>query len=116
MKRSALLLCVATLAVLSIGSGTAGRTTRGDVPAVLDGPAPWADSVLSTLSLDDRSAQLLKEPAFCHRASDFRRCTTSGHILDVHFKVVLGVYSATRNTKGPEFGALRIPVLGLSST
>ena len=67
MKRFAFLVSLAALAVLSIGSGSQGRTGRGEVPAFMEGPMPWADSVLASLTLDDRIAQLMMVAAYSNK-------------------------------------------------
>jgi beta-glucosidase-like glycosyl hydrolase/CubicO group peptidase (beta-lactamase class C family) len=67
MKRILFLAAVASLGVLSIGSGSPGSTSRRDVPAFMEGPMPWADSVLASLSLDDRIAQLMMVAAYSNK-------------------------------------------------
>lgn len=73
MKRIiALLFGVSTLLVTF-----SGRPLRaGDrhvMPAFLDAPTPWADSVLSTLSLDERIAQLMMVAAWSNKGRDHVR-------------------------------------------
>ncbi len=73
MKRLALLLFITALAVLSIGSGSQGQSSRGELPAFLEGPTPWADSVLASLSLDDRIAQLMMVAAYSNKGREHVR-------------------------------------------
>lgn len=73
MKRPLLAFAVAVLAVMSISSGPPGRTSRGRTPAFLDGPMPWADSVLASLSLDDRIAQLMMVAAYSNKGREHVR-------------------------------------------
>ena len=51
--------------VLTLGSSS--QVDQGYVPAFLEGSTPWADSVFSTLSLDDRIAQLLMVAAYSNK-------------------------------------------------
>lgn len=82
MKRLPLLFTIATLAVLSMSSapvhqGTevnpSGPTSHGRPPAFLEGPMPWADSVLASLSLDDRIAQLMMVAAYSNKGREHVR-------------------------------------------
>ena len=55
-------------ATLSLGSAqTHRRSEAGTPPPFLDTATPWADSVFSTLSLDDRIAQLMMVAAYSDR-------------------------------------------------
>ena len=50
--------------VLSLGTAQSGVEEYRQAPPFLEGETPWADSVFSTLSLDDRIAQLMMVAAY----------------------------------------------------
>lgn len=73
MKRSlAFLLAIATL-LISFGGRPLRTGDRHAMPAFLDAPTPWADSVLSTLSLDERIAQLMMVAAWSNKGREHVR-------------------------------------------
>ena len=73
MKRIPLLFGTVALALLSVG-GSAPRTTSASPnPAFLEGPTPWADSMLATLSLDERIAQLMMVAAWSNKGREHVR-------------------------------------------
>ncbi len=73
MKRIPLFFAAAILLLVSFS----GRPVRTDEkrlqPAFLDAPAPWADSVLSTLSLDEKIAQLMMVAAWSNKGREHVR-------------------------------------------
>lgn len=69
MKRALALPLLAGAAVILLG----GRAVPDRTPAFLSAPTPWADSVLSTLSLDDRIAQLMMVAAYSNKGRDHER-------------------------------------------
>ncbi|HNA31776.1 MAG TPA: hypothetical protein PL106_01530, partial [Flavobacteriales bacterium] len=80
MKRPFLTLALAVLAALSIGSGSArpqaperGPARPDLLPAFLDRPTPWADSVMASLDLNDRIAQLMMVAAYSNKGREHVR-------------------------------------------
>ena len=80
MKRPFLTLVLTVLAVLSIGSGSArvqapesDPPRRDELPAFLDRPTPWADSVMASLDLDGRIAQLMMVAAYSNKGREHVR-------------------------------------------
>ncbi len=71
MKRTILFSVTTLLGLLSLGGGppiSNPNTSPGrKVPAFLEGPSPWADSVLATLDLDQRIAQLMMVAAYSNK-------------------------------------------------
>jgi hypothetical protein len=59
MKRKILFIAVLVGTVLSLGTAQPGVKQYRQAPPFLDGATPWADSVFSSLSLDQRIAQLM---------------------------------------------------------
>ncbi len=65
MKRRFPFFALLLGATLSLGSAQSHRVTEsGTPPPFLSAATPWADSVFSTLSLDDRIAQLMMVAAY----------------------------------------------------
>lgn len=54
-------------ALLMLGGSTFQEHLRTQAPPFLEMPTPWADSVLSTLSLDERIAQLMMVAAYSNK-------------------------------------------------
>ncbi|MCC7503122.1 MAG: glycoside hydrolase family 3, partial [Flavobacteriales bacterium] len=50
-----------------------GRPVPNRTPAFLEASAPWADSMLTTLSLDERIAQLMMVAAYSNKGRDHER-------------------------------------------
>jgi beta-glucosidase-like glycosyl hydrolase/CubicO group peptidase (beta-lactamase class C family) len=69
MDRLLTLTLVTAVAVLFLG----GRSVPRHTPDFLGAPTPWADSVLSTLSLDERIAQLMMVAAYSNKGRDHER-------------------------------------------
>lgn len=67
MKRILLLPALLLLGLLSMGGGPPLRSPHALVPPFLDRSSPWADSVLATLNLDQRIAQLLMVAAYSNK-------------------------------------------------
>jgi beta-glucosidase-like glycosyl hydrolase/CubicO group peptidase (beta-lactamase class C family) len=76
MKRASISLAAIGLAWLSLGSGLVHQDPQPATNSLLRTPAPppflaapshWADSVLSTLSLDERIAQLMMVAAYSNK-------------------------------------------------
>ncbi|MEO7082180.1 MAG: glycoside hydrolase family 3 N-terminal domain-containing protein, partial [Flavobacteriales bacterium] len=67
MKRTILLSVTILLGLLSLGGGPPTSHAPRKVPAFIDGPSPWADSVLATLDLDQRIAQLMMVAAYSNK-------------------------------------------------
>ncbi|MFT3885509.1 MAG: glycoside hydrolase family 3 N-terminal domain-containing protein [Flavobacteriales bacterium] len=67
MKRSLSITGLAAVALLSLGGRSEHPHIAGTPPPFLDAPTPWADSVLSTLSLDERIAQLMMVAAYSNK-------------------------------------------------
>ena len=73
MQRSFLPLLALAAGLLSL-SGTPPTTrTFGTPPPFLASPTPWADSVFSTLSLDERIAQLMMVAAYSNKGREHVR-------------------------------------------
>lgn len=70
MKRTTLLAFFVLVGLLSMGGGppvpTSPQTAPG-TPAFLDRPTPWADSVFTTLDLDQRIGQLMMVAAYSNK-------------------------------------------------
>lgn len=66
MRRTFLAAALAGAGLLSLGGG-APRARHAVRPAFLETATPWADSVLSTLSLDERIAQLMMVAAWSNK-------------------------------------------------
>ena len=69
MKRVLVLPLLAGVALLFLG----GRPVPNRTPAFLEASAPWADSMLTTLSLDERIAQLMMVAAYSNKGRDHER-------------------------------------------
>jgi len=67
MKRILLLPVLLMLGLFTMGGGPPVRTPGGALPAFLERPSPWADSVFATLNLDQRIAQLMMVAAYSNK-------------------------------------------------
>ena len=66
-ERKRLLLLLLPAALLGISSTPPTGRHAGIAPPFLSAPTPWADSVFSTLSLDERIAQLMMVAAYSNK-------------------------------------------------
>ncbi|HRA17559.1 MAG TPA: hypothetical protein PLZ24_10500, partial [Flavobacteriales bacterium] len=66
MKRTIIISIGALLGVITLGGGTP-TTVRKTLPPFLERPSPWADSVLASLSLEQRIAQLMMVAAYSNQ-------------------------------------------------
>ena len=66
MKRTVFLSLVAFSGFISIGGGTPSGQ-RKTLPPFLEQPSPWADSVLASLTLEQRIAQLMMVAAYSNK-------------------------------------------------
>ncbi len=66
MKRTIIISIGALLGVITLGGGTP-TTVRKTLPPFLERPSPWADSVLASLSLEQRIAQLMMVAAYSNK-------------------------------------------------
>ena len=66
-ERKRLLLLLLPAALLGISSTPPTGRHAGIAPAFLAAPTPWADSVFSTLTLDDRIGQLMMVAAYSNK-------------------------------------------------
>ena len=73
MKRFPLLLGTVVMALISVGGGAPHFTKPAMPPAFLAGPTPWADSMLASLSLDERIAQLMMVAAWSNKGREHVR-------------------------------------------
>ena len=73
MKRFPLLLGTVVMALISVGGGEPHFTKPAMPPAFLEGPTPWADSMLASLSLDERIAQLMMVAAWSNKGREHVR-------------------------------------------
>jgi beta-N-acetylhexosaminidase len=83
-SRERLLLFLLPAALLAVSSTPPHGRSMGIAPPFLDLATPWADSVFSTLSLDDRIAQLMMVAAYSnkdakHEAGDRGPCAPTQH-------------------------------------
>ena len=67
MQRSFLPLLALAAGLLSISGTPPSTRTFGTPPPFLASPTPWADSVFSTLTLDERIAQLMMVAAYSNK-------------------------------------------------
>ncbi|MBK7382612.1 MAG: serine hydrolase [Flavobacteriales bacterium] len=67
MHRSFLPLLLLIGGLLTLGGTPPTARPAGIPPPFLDAPSPWADSVFTTLSLDDRIAQLMMVAAYSNK-------------------------------------------------
>jgi len=67
MKRKSSIAAVLLVTALSLGNAQAPPSGTGTVPPFLKGATPWADSVFSTLSLEQRIGQLMMVAAYSDR-------------------------------------------------
>jgi beta-glucosidase-like glycosyl hydrolase/CubicO group peptidase (beta-lactamase class C family) len=67
MKRTTLFSVAILLGLLSLGGGPPISKADRKLPAFLDRPSPWADSVLATLDIDQRIAQLMMVAAYSNK-------------------------------------------------
>lgn len=67
MQRTVLPLLLLAAGVLAISGTPPVARPQGLPPAFLAAPTPWADSVFSTLSLDERIAQLMMVAAYSNK-------------------------------------------------
>jgi len=67
MKRKILFIAVLVGTVLSLGTAQPGVKQYRQAPPFLDGATPWADSVFSSLSLDQRIAQLMMVAVYSNK-------------------------------------------------
>jgi beta-glucosidase-like glycosyl hydrolase/CubicO group peptidase (beta-lactamase class C family) len=73
MKRFPILLGVTAVALMSFGGRTPLVTERRENPAFLNGPMPWADSVLQSLNTEERIAQLMMVAAWSNKGREHVR-------------------------------------------
>ena len=66
-SRERLLLFLLPAALLAVSSTPPHGRSMGIAPPFLAAPTPWADSVFSTLSLDDRIGQLMMVAAYSNK-------------------------------------------------
>jgi beta-glucosidase-like glycosyl hydrolase/CubicO group peptidase (beta-lactamase class C family) len=66
MNRTFSLSCIALLGFVSLGGGTPNGP-RKTLPPFLEHPSPWADSVLASLSTEQRIAQLMMVAAYSNK-------------------------------------------------
>ncbi len=66
MNRTLSFSCIALLGFISLGGG-APNGPRKTLPPFLEHPSPWADSVLASLSLEQRIAQLMMVAAYSNK-------------------------------------------------
>ena len=66
-SRERLLLFLLPAALLAVSSTPPHGRSMGIAPPFLAAPSPWADSVFSTLSLDDRIGQLMMVAAYSNK-------------------------------------------------
>lgn len=67
MQKTILFSTTLLLGLISLGGGRPAETPSGTVPQFLEGPSPWADSVLASLDLDQRIAQLMMVAAYSNK-------------------------------------------------
>lgn len=67
MQRSLLPLCLLAAALFNVGGTPPTARPIGIPPPFLVAPTPWADSVFTTLSLDERIAQLMMVAAYSNK-------------------------------------------------
>lgn len=66
MKRTFFLPAIALMGLVSLGGGPPNGP-RKTLPPFLEHPSPWADSVLASLSLEQRIAQLMMVAAYSNK-------------------------------------------------
>lgn len=66
MKRTIIISIGALVGLISLGGG-APASVRKTLPPFLERPSPWADSVLASLSMEQRIAQLMMVAAYSNK-------------------------------------------------
>jgi len=67
MQRTIYFSAVLLVGLVSLGGGRPAHRAAGALPDFLAQPSPWADSVLATLDLDQRIAQLMMVAAYSNK-------------------------------------------------